>query len=88
MILNEFVISNKDNQDNIKDLNEKVFNLLRTKGSLTYKEIADELNLVNGSREILVDVLFKLVAMGKLKQERITVQTPTGINLTSRFSLA
>ena len=43
--------------------------------------------LENGDRDILIDVLSKMVFSGKIKRENVTTITPNGIGMTSKFFL-
>lgn len=88
MIFIEFFDSrNKKNNLDIKMIEDKVIDLLKNKGSLTFSEIIRELMIENGDREILLSVLNRLVTENKLKKEKIHTILEHGINLTSKFSI-
>ena len=87
MILNLFDSISKNNNLDSKLVEEKVIDLLKSKGSLTFSEIAKELNIENGDRQILLIVLQRMILDNKIKKEKIHITSEEGINLTSRFSL-
>ncbi len=87
IILNEVIISRRIRSINSKNLYSKVIEILQDKKSLTFPEIVKELNLENGERIILIDVLRKLESEGKIKSIKTQITTNGGISLTSRFFL-
>lgn len=86
MKFNEAMFLGDNSKDSVKDIDEKVIELLKEKGKLTYHQIVDLLKLENGDKDILVNVLLKMVFSGKIKKENISEITSNGIRMTSRFS--
>lgn len=87
MLIENFDFKNKERNLDPKFLEEKARDLLRNKGPLTFSEITRELNIENGDRRILLDILQRMIAEGRVKKEKIQITTGEGINLTSKFFL-
>ncbi len=87
MIINLFDLTNKNRNLDSKFIEDKVIELLRDKGFLNFSEIAKELNIEKGDRQILLTVLQRMILDNKIRKEKIHITSEEGINLTSRFSL-
>jgi len=87
MLIENFDFKNKEKNLDPKFIEEKTINILRNKGSLTFLEIANELEIDNGNREILLVTLQRMMAEGRIKKEKVQITTLEGINLTSKFFL-
>ena len=83
---NFYFQSNGKNLDS-KFIEERTIDLLRNKGDLTFSEITRELNIENGDREILLNILQRMAIEKRIKKEKIKILTDEGINLTTRFFL-
>jgi hypothetical protein len=82
---NQFLFKEGDVNPEDKNIEGKIISLLKIKGKMTFSDMANELNFKNGCREILIDILFKMEAQGKIKKENVQIKTPQGINLTTCF---
>ena len=87
IILNEVIVSKGMKGIKYNNLYSKIIDLLKERGSLTFPEIANELNLENGDREVLISILRKLEAEGKIKSSKTHINIKNGISLTNRFFL-
>ena len=87
MIKENFYFQTNGKNLDSKFIEEKTIALLRNKGSLTFSEITRELNLENGEREILLNILQRMIIEERIKKEKIQITTEEGINLTSKFFL-
>ncbi len=84
LMLNESNFNGKKVNMDPKEIETKVFELLRDQ-KLTFYEIANELGLENGDRELLLKILLRLEREGKIKKEKIQINLESGLNLTTRF---
>lgn len=84
LIINESVFNGKRTYMDPKEIETKVFELLKNK-KLTFYELASELKLENGDRELLLKILLRLESEGKIKKEKVQINLENGINLTTRF---
>lgn len=87
MLIENFDFKSKEKNLDPKFVEEKTIDLLRTKGPLTFSEITRELNIENGYRGILLNILQRMMVEGRIKKEKIQITTEEGINLTSKFFL-
>lgn len=87
MLIGNFDFKNREKNLGPKFVEEKTMDLLRNKGPLTFSEITKELNVENGDRKILLDILQRMIIEGRMKKEKIQITTGDGINLTSKFFL-
>jgi len=87
MKITETMFLGHKGKDSIKEIDERVIDLLTKNKKLTYAQIVNLLELENGDRDILVDVLSKMVFSGRIKKENVTTITPNGIGMTSKFYL-
>lgn len=86
-MLNDFDSNNREKNFDPKFVEEKIIGLLRNKDSLNFSDICKELDIKNGEREILLDILQRMIIEKKIKKEKIQIVSEEGIIFTSKFSL-
>ena len=87
MLIENFDFKNKEEKLDPRFIEEKTIDLLRNRGSLTFSEITKELNIENGDRTTLLNILQGMMIEGRIKKEKIQVTTEEGIIFTSKFFL-